>query len=308
VSPFESTDVSAALRSDVPEGRPTRLPDGRPWVRWAMAGRRGWHALGARGPEPAAGRGSFWGHVVAAAAALRGARLDEVHAAGESILTLGGLGVTLVSGYAQMLLYLCMELQPARFVDVMAPVLHLSGVFPKASARSPSGYALVSHDGHTLLTEAELQSAVMLGGSQTTQGKGRALIWVSCCSELLRDEAMDAAQLRLASRVLPPVLSSAVRTAIRWPTSAVDDAWQYTHERQLLWAVCLVLGAYDGARLERLVLDAASAVDQDDGDAVLRQLGGALEAGGGTGWRTLRRLGESFRVKPYVASPSAGGS
>jgi hypothetical protein len=270
---FDSIDVA------LPEGAPTKTPDGKPWVRWAKYGSySGWYAAGSRRPVMGTGRPTFWQAVFSVACACAGGNIDQAHSCGRGVLALGGLGVTLRSGYAQLLLHSCLIAAPTRYIEIMAPVLHATGAFTKATDRSPSGIALVDADGHVLVTDEQLRHVVALGSDSskwTKPQKDRARLWVSCCSELLRDERMDRAQLTFAEEVMPALLTDETKSALRWPSKGMRDTWQYTPEQQLLWGIALVLGLEDEEATERLMLEAlaqAVAPGEFSAEAILRRV------------------------------------
>ncbi len=248
----------------LPEDAPSRTPQGRPWVRWCMrAEDSGWCAAGAR--RPSFGAKTFWETTFAVACRAAGSNVDQVHAVGSGILALGGLGVTLSSGYAQKLLYKCLEHNPARFLEVMAPVVHATGVFVKPCAKSPSGIALMDERGHPLLTETELRSLVTGGAAGvkwTSKQKSVARLWVSVTSELLRDDSMDAAQCAFASEVLPELLCAPVRQGIRWSPSSGEDTWQHTKEQQMLWSFALIM-SMTNAHATEVLLSVAKELGSD---------------------------------------------
>ncbi len=243
---------------------PARTKDGRPWTRWAKYGSySGWHAVGARKPK-LSGQPKFWEAVFSVACACAGGNLDQVHCCGRGILALGGLGVTMRSGYAQLLLHCCLINNPVRYVEVMSPVLKETGCYTKENAKSPSGVALYTLFHEPLLTEASLRRFVMSasdGIKWTNSQKAVAQLWVSCCSELLRDERMDAAQQSFAEEVMPELLTEETKAAVKWPRQGPRDFWQYTKEQQLLWGLSCVLALEDEDETERLMLAARSLSD-----------------------------------------------
>ena len=267
-----------ALDVVIDESAPARTEDGRPWVRWAKYGSySGWHAVGARKPK-LVGRPTFWEAVYSVACACAGGNVDQAHCCGRGVLALGGLGVTLRSGYAQLLLHSCLVSHPARFIEVMAPVLHATGVFTKVSQKSPAGIALCDSLGHLLLTEEDMRGVITLwsdGATWTNAQKKRAKLWVSCCSELLRDEAMDKAQQAFAEEVMPSLLTATTKDAVKWPRRGPRDSWQYTHEQQMLWALVLVLALEDEHQTETLVCaarDRAHRSEEFSAESVLRNM------------------------------------
>jgi hypothetical protein len=243
---------------DVPEDAPARTKDGEPWTRWGGYGSySGWYAIGSREPEVSA-RPTFWQAVFHVACKVTGGNLDQAHCCGKGVMSLGGLGVTLRSGFAQILLHECLLTNPERFVEVMAPLLYETGVYTKMCDKSPSGVALCDHKGHPVLTEEAMREIVMLGSDGlkwTRRQKDRARLWVTCCSKLLRDARMDEAQAAFAEEMMPALLTERTREQMRWPRHGMRDAWQYTHEQQALWALTLILALEDDEQTEHLVLD-----------------------------------------------------
>jgi hypothetical protein len=270
-------DFESLLDVATPADAPARTEDGRPWVRWAKYGSySGWYAVGARKPK-LVGKPSFWQAVYSVACACAGGNVDQAHCYGRGVLGLGGLGVTMRSGYAQLLLHSCLLSNPARYVEIMAPVIRETGMYTKVTEKSPSGIALCAH-GKYALTEDQMRALVMMGSdgmTWTTAQKKRAKVWVSCCSELLRDEAMDVAQQAFAEEVMPALLTDVTKTAIKWPRQGPRDWWQYTHEQQMLWALALVLVLEDEEQTERLVSAARDGAHGDEdfsAAAVLRAI------------------------------------
>jgi hypothetical protein len=258
---------------------PARTPDGRAWVRWAKYGSySGWYAVGARKPK-LSGQPKFWEAVFSVACACAGGNVDQAHCCGRGILALGGLGVTMRSGYAQLLLHCCLLKNPVRYVEIMAPVIGATSSYTKASEKSPSGVAFHDSMGGPWWTETDLRNLVTLGsdGTKWTKPqKERAKTWVSCCSRLLRDEAMDSAQQAFAEEVMPALLTEDTKTAINWPRQGPQDFWQFTKEQQLLWGLACVLALEDEKETESLMVGARSLADAKEGfsaENMFRQLG-----------------------------------
>jgi len=243
---------------------PARTKDGRPWTRWAKYGSyAGWHAVGARKPK-LSGQPKFWEAVFSVACAVAGGNLDQVHCCGRGILALGGLGVTARSGYAQLLLHCCLINNPVRYVEVMAPVLRQTGAYTKANEKSPSGVAFYDWLRDVVLSEKDLRMLVCAGSDGVKwrpDQKDLAQLWVSCCSELLRDEAMDTAQQSFAEEVMPALLTEDTKVALKWPQQGPRDFWQYTPEQQLLWGLACILALADEEETERLMLGAREMSD-----------------------------------------------
>lgn len=273
-------DFESLLDVATPADAPARTEDGRPWVRWAKYGSySGWYAVGARKPK-LVGKPTFWEAVYSVACACAGGNVDQAHCCGRGVLALGGLGVTMRSGYAQLLLHSCLLSNPARYVEIMSPVIRETGMYTKVTEKSPSGIALCTH-GKYAMNEGQMRALVMMGSdgaTWTTAQKKRAKVWVSCCSELLRDEAMDKAQQAFAEEVMPALLTDVTKAAIKWPPNGLAGllgVGQYTHEQQMLWALALVLALGDEEQTERLVSAARDGAHGDEdfsAAAVLRAI------------------------------------
>jgi hypothetical protein len=269
-----------ALDFGTPVDAPARTDDGRPWVRWAKYGAfSGWHAVGARKPR-LVGKPTFWEAVYSVACACAGGNVDQTHCCGRGVLALGGLGVTMRSGYAQLLLHSCLLSNPARYVEIMAPVIRETGAYTKKTGKSPSGVAL-GVLGRYAMAEDQMRALVMMGSDGivwTNAQKKRAKLWVSCCSELLRDDSMDRAQHAFAEEVMPALLTVTTKEMISWPPNGLAGllgVGQYTHEQQMLWALSLVMALEDENQTETLVSDARTAARaQDDfsAEGVLRHM------------------------------------
>lgn len=245
---------------EAPEDAPTRTKDGEPWTRWGHAGNyEGWYAIGSRPVEDVMekGRPSFWEATFYAACQWTGGNLDQAHCCGPGILSLGGLGVTLKSGFAQVLLHQCLLTDPERYLQTMAPVLYATGVYTKRTDKVDAGIALVDSKGKRIDTEKRIRDAVTLGSDGTKwndRQKKRAQVWVTCCSKLLRDARMDAAQAAFAEHVLPALLTAATREMLCWPRrNGMRDSWQYTQEQQALWATALIMGLEDAEHTETVL-------------------------------------------------------
>jgi len=277
-----------ALDVVLPEGAPTRTEDGKAWVRWVRYGSySGYYAVGSRKPR-FAGRPTFWEAVYSVACECAGGTVDQAHCCGRGVLALGGLGVTLRSGYAQLLLHCCLLANPARFVEVMSPVIRACGAYTKVTDKSPSGVALCGSMGKYALDEGQLRAIVTAGSDSeqwTTRQKDRARVWVSCCSQLLRDEAMDKAQLSFIEKVTPSLLTAATKTALRWPRAL--DWTIYVPSQQMLWALALVLALEDENQTERLMLAATALPPAGDLDVAA------------TSEHVLRRVNLEIREPEY---------
>lgn len=217
----------------LPGDAPGRTEDGAIWVRWANVGTyAGWYAVGTRAPRQTGkqlpGKSDFWVRVYALAAEVGNGNVDAVHAVGPGILSVGGLGVTAASGYAQALLKVCLEEQPSRWLECMAPVMFEARVLPAAS--SPE----------------ELEAAIR--GS-----KDREKLWVECCSHMLRDERFDAAQVKFLQRISADVLGPELVKQMGF-TGNPSPMW--SHEQRALWALAVVVSLADTALATKVIGDA----------------------------------------------------
>jgi len=302
-TPEHADDMFELPDFQSPADAPTRTKDGEPWTRWGHYGSyEGWYAAGSRSVGKQ-GRPAFWDATFYVACLATGGSLDQAHCCGSGILSLGGLGVTLRSGFAQILLHQCLLTDPERYMQTMAPVLYETGTYTKRTEKADTGIALVDSQGRLVLTEKRLRDVVMLGSDGTKwseRQKKRARIWVTCCSKLLRDARMDEAQGAFAEHVMPAMLTERTKEIVRWPRNGMRDSWQYTQEQQALWASVMIMGLADPEETERMVEtcvvgegrfpDAAQSllnICTYAGDAAfLRRLD-----------RTMPRLGELFRVQ-----------
>lgn len=210
---------------------PARLPSGAPWVRWVKLDERraGWYAQGAR---QMLRTGSFWENVLVGAVAVTGFRLDRVHAIGDAQIAMGALGCTLVAETASLLLYEGLRRHPEHFLHCWAPVLDKRFWYPTSlGLRGASGERV--HDWPLGADDCEWAK----------ERKSDALIWVSSASRWLRHEIMDAVQQEVASLTLPSLVPEELRFAVRWAEDGAEAPWQYTKERQLLWAYLMVVAA-----------------------------------------------------------------
>jgi hypothetical protein len=298
---------------DAPADAPARTKNGEPWTRWGHYGTyEGWYAIGSRRVEKIEARPKFWDATFYVACQATGGNLDQAHCCGPGILSLGGLGVTLRSGFAQILLHECLLTDPERFMQIMAPVIHETGVYTKQTEKAETGIALADSKGNPVVAEKAMREIVMLGsdGIQWTQRqKKRARLWVTACSKLLRDARMDEAQAAFAEHVMPALLTERTKEIVRWPRNGMRDSWQYTHEQQALWALVMVMGLEDAEETERLV--AASVAGEGrypDASTSLANLCAYATAGVGDAYgerlrRALPLLLELFRITE-LPSPS----
>lgn len=253
IAPLRDEDV---FRLD--PSSPGVLGDGTPWVRWCNLGEwSGWYAIGTRQPPTDFGtEPAFWSVVLALGTEVGNGRLDAVHCIGPGILSLGGIGTTLASGYGADVLGYCLVEQPALYLDTMAPVIIQSGAYPSPL---PDGHWCLHHyERGALCLDHELRGAVMRSGSgqRWTGGqKELARTWVTAVARLLSHWQMDAAQVRACS-VLPDLLPPAVLAAIGWPSNGDRDLWMYTREQQALWAATMVVFLEDFESASRLAGEA----------------------------------------------------
>ena len=280
-----------------------RTPAGEPWVTWQKhQNYGGWCAPGTRslrGATPV-----FWHITLGAASAVLGTRVDTVHAVGPAILSVGALGLTFRSGYGQLLLGECVKHEPFAFFNAMAPVL-VTGARLRLTNKSPSGVALVAENGSSALTAAEIAEIVCLGSGPTKwtrQAEKHARIWVSSVSALLRDECMDWAQERVTCLVLPKMISGRSALQLRWPRDGAEGTWQYTRERQALWAFAMILGIFGRAVAETLWDEVFDKATGDGDEELIASLVGILRGRHGDGSprrarRILRHVAQGFGVE-----------
>lgn len=223
---------------DLPSDAPGRTDHGDVWLRWANVGSyAGWYAIGTR--RPAADKNSdFWTKVYALSAAVGNATVDGVHAIGPGILSLGGLGVTAASGFAQALLGECLEDHPSLWLKCMGPALIESASYPLPDPEAPSGWSF-----GPVSAEAIIRN-----------GKERSRLWVLCCSHMLRDDLFDDTQIRFLTRVGPKVMGDELRERLRF--GKVRDTWAWSQEQQALWATALVLALADTEMASLVMMDA----------------------------------------------------
>ena len=223
---------------DLPSDAPGRTDSGDVWLRWANVGSyAGWYAIGTR--RPGANKNSdFWTKVYALATAVGNGTVDGVHAIGPGVLSLGGLGVTAASGFAQALLGECLEDHPARWLKCMGPALIESSSYPLPDPEAPGGWSF----------------GVVPAEMIIRNGKERSRLWVLCCSHMLRDELFDASQIRFLTRVGPEMLSPQLRERLRF--GKVRDTWAWSQEQQALWATALVLALADTEMASLVLMDA----------------------------------------------------
>lgn len=223
---------------DLPSDAPGRTDHGDVWLRWANVGSyAGWYAIGTRRPS-ADKNSNFWTKVYALSAAVGNGTVDGVHAIGPGILSLGGLGVTAASGFAQALLGECLEAHPAAWLKCMGPALIESASYPLPDPEALSGWSfgLVSPE------------------TSIRNGKERARLWVLCCSHMLRDERFDDTQVRFLTRVGPKVMATELRERLRFGN--FRDTWAWSQEQQALWATALVLALADTEMASLVMMDA----------------------------------------------------
>lgn len=249
--------------SDLPEhawGSPDRTPEGEAWVRWIRVGdQSGWVARGTRPPKFRSP--GFWEQVFLLACPTGNERMDATHALGESPLSIGPLGFTVTSGYAQGLLHACFMHHPDVYMRAMLPLINVTAVHVFESELAPGGFAFVQH-GDELISAADLCEAIRpaetsLGGRAFA--KERSRLWVSKCSRLLRDARFDQRQVEHLSWMLPDLLTERSRRILLWPAHGVSDAFGWTAEQRALWATALVLALRRekeaNEMVEALVLD-----------------------------------------------------
>jgi hypothetical protein len=283
------------------KAKPT-TKQGDPWLRWANVGSySGWYAIGQRKPSYG-DRLNFWEAVVTLATEVGNGNLDAVHCIGPGILSIGGLGVTIASGYAQRLLADCLEAAPMRFMMEMGPVIHKSGAW-LATARDGGTY-LDAMSGGPVVEREKLHQLVRRGGGDagvwSASQKKMAKLWVEQTSRLLREPVLDQVQVAFCEKHIPKLLVS-MRDRIGWPAAGIRDGWMYTPNQQALWCVIMVAALEDDEQTCALV---ERCVDVAPRDALksLRTLYGEVSEATSTGTfvvrvkNAVRRSQEIFRI------------
>jgi len=262
---FLSSRVAGLTNSsvfEVPAGYRATTRKGDPWLRWARVGDyAGWYSIGERlpnfGPEL-----SFWEAVLTLATEAGNGKLDAVHCIGPGILSVGGLGVTLVSGYAQALLAECLRADPLNWLGHMGRVIHDSGAW---IAPMDNGAVVLTKKGVALSSE-DLNWAVRRGDPNAHWLKPQKHVgksWVTGVARMLRHPRMDQVQVEYCSEHIPKLIAP-MQTLIGWPNSGIRDGWMYTPEQRALWCV-LMVGAIEDE--EQLLIVARDHVEQSPRDA-----------------------------------------
>jgi hypothetical protein len=289
------TEDPFTLPDDLPLA-PTRTESGAPWVRWANVGNHeGWYAYGSRKP-PFAVRPTFWQKTFTLCSAIGNVHMDAVHTIGPGILSLGALGVTASSGYAQALLHYCLESNPARFLQTMMPAMHASkGLYPRDWRDSPSGYVFSTVEG--VVSSAEVRELI-----QAPYSKLISHLWVEGCSHLLRDDSFDEVQVAFLQDFAPKLLSQSLRTLLRWPRTDVPDTWSFTAEQQALWAVAISLVLEDEVAAEQVIT--AARQEANDAEEWMRKM--RVAASSGVHERFEQRLIAAERVAQELFNVNLG--
>lgn len=222
--------------------RPTTRA-GDPWLRWARVGDySGWYSVGERSPSFGE-RLSFWEAVLTLSTEVGNGKLDAVHCIGPGILSVGGLGITASSGYAQALLAYCLEAAPLHFMRHMGIVISESGAWLHSADDGSISFATQ----FGLATAIrDIEYSVRRGGNVTwsRSQKRVAKKWVEHTSKMLRNPKMDEIQVQFCSEHIPKLLTP-VHSLIRWPNSGIRDGWMYTPEQQALWCVIMTSAIED---------------------------------------------------------------
>jgi hypothetical protein len=269
----------------VPEGAKSMRDDGSPWTHWARvedAG-AGWYALGDREPAwDALGPDSdFWDIVLALGTAAGNQRLDACHCVGDCILSIGGLGISLASGYGEPLLAECATQEPLLFLRHMMPAMQASGAYPTsldlrlADTIDPLDVFLEHVDEGPLTQPHQINGVIRAGSAgerYTEKQKRLARIWVQGISAMLWRPAMDVAQRNFCRRCLPRMLTPTARARIEWPTNGADDMFQWTKAQQALWAVCMVIAPCEWLGVEQFLMQTVTNDPQDARASMRRML------------------------------------
>jgi hypothetical protein len=279
-SPFSTTRIAPLMSEgafELPEDPPLVTEDGRPWVRWAnVEPWCGWYTLGTRyyrGDEEPDTRDGFWGCVCRLAAEVGNGRADACHCLGPGVLSVGGLGLTVSSGFGVALLGRCLAEAPLHWVSCMSPVIHASGTYVRVSDGGVDSVVLENTEHGELHRQEEFEGAIR-GGSTGDRWSGAqkraARLWVEGVSRTLAHPAMDHAQAQFCRDHVPRILGPAA-ALIQWPSNGIQDGWMFTVEQRSLWALGMVLTIED----ERQALHAFKDCIQwqpEDAKASLRNL------------------------------------
>lgn len=289
---------------DLPDAAAHTTKWGDPWLRWAKVGDySGWYSIGERKPEFGE-RPSFWEAVLTLATEVGNGNLDAVHCIGPGILSVGGLGVTASSGYAQALLADCLEAAPAHFLNNMGRVIYESGGWVHTDENGNAAFA--SEDGRLVIEHGDIEFLVRRGGSQsgwqwTSFRKRIAKLWVESISRMLRHPKMDEVQARFCQQHIPRLMDP-VRLLINWPREGIRDGWMFTREQQALWCVLMVAALEDEDQtwvlardcIERSPTDARKSLQnlyKKVNDAAYTETFVARI------WRSVRRVQKLFRIE-----------
>ena len=257
---------------ELPDKAPRTTTDGAPWLRWANVGEHsGWYSIGTRRLDPVGSptqeaNDHFWSAVYTLASEVGNGCVDAVHCLGPGVLSVGGLGVTVSSGYGQALLTACLRQEPLWWLGSMAQVIHESKVALRHDVRGVGSAALFRTGGGALFSQEELDLAVR-GGSASEKWTGAqkrlSFTWVECVSSLLRHAEMDPAQVQFCAAHVPDLIPGLVRERIAWPSNGIEDSWMWTIEQRALWAAAMVLVLEDEVQATTLIERGVKLLPQD---------------------------------------------
>jgi hypothetical protein len=271
MDPFSTTRIAPLLLEgafELPDNPPLVTEDGRPWVRWARVGPwSGWYTLGTRqvrtGDEDS-GIG-FWLAVCRLASEVGNGRADACHCLGPGVLSVGGLGLTVSSGFGSALLARCLCEAPLHWMTTMAPAIHASGTYVRVSDDGVDNVVLENVEHGKLRRQEEFEGAIR-GGSTGDRWSGaqkrQARVWVECVSRALAHPAMDHAQAQFCRDHLPRLMGPAAGL-IQWPSNGIQDGWMFTTEQRGMWALGMVLVIEDERQALRLFKDCVQWEPQD---------------------------------------------
>jgi hypothetical protein len=231
-----------------------KTENGSVYVRWAGgSGMTGWYAVGTRKPSFGK-RPTFWETVYSLACESGNGNVDAVHAVGPDILSVGGLGLSVVTGQAQMLLGRCLTAHPTLYLDAMAPIIRTTGMY--LTEERPDWPTPVYVFGYTGGPHVGLDNALVVraggdGRVWSREAKEQSRAWVERTSLLLRNDRFDSVQVNYAAELLPSLLSEETKQRIQW--DGASALWQWTPEQHALWALALVLGREHPEETEKFV-------------------------------------------------------
>jgi hypothetical protein len=278
--PFSNARIAPLMEEgafELPENPPLVTDDGRPWVRWANVGAwSGWYTLGTRRYHPMEhpdGIEGFWELVCLLASEVGNGRSDACHCIGPGVLSVGGLGVTVASGFGVALLARCLCEAPLHWVSSVAPAVHATGTYLRVSDEGLDSVLLENVEHGTVRDRIGYEGAIR-GGSPGNRWSGsqkrKARVWVESVSRALAHPSSDRAAAQFCRDHLPKILGPIAGLA-QWPVNGIQDAWMWSIEQRALWALAMVLVIEDELQALRAMRSCIQ-WEPEDAKASLRNL------------------------------------